>query len=575
MTRGRWGIVIGMMSFGLFLSASTAAQAQSFTSVNVRIETPTDTLYDDVRYISSDGCTVEDSNGIPHTVAGSSALCALQSAATHARLTLSLNYFDGFGLFVDGIGSATSDMNNYWMYFVDYQSPAVGIADSMITTDGTELLLSFGADMGPVRLEMNQQQVVAGDLVSASVTTGEYSYNATTGLCEWKESPAAGAQVKITSTGITQTVLAQGDGVAQFVLPQGQYVVQADVEGFTRSPWQTVSVYPRRQQAVSFTKKTRRTLSNKGVDYIKGQIDGNGLIDGSVGMTEWAVMALSSAGKKSKALTNQVRAYDPTPESGTFELARHILALEAIGKDGNYFRGINYLDRMKETRDNYQYGSQELCNDDIFAGLAMLAADEPYSTEALNQAIAQSLLCVQTDGGVSYAVGGASDVDTTAAWLMFVGRLKNHESEHGFDLEGVRQNALSYLTNAQNYDGGWGYAPNASSNSSSTAWVLTAFRAQGSNASAVKKNFLNGFHFLRTVASASGAMTYDTLGTGSSESLNTVYAIMALNGQPLPVNMSAKAKATKKKWKNKSKKKSVKRKITKKVSKKKKSKKKK
>jgi len=70
-------------------------------------------------------------------------------------------------------------------------------------------------------------------------------------------------------------------------------------------------------------------------------------------------------------------------------------------------------------------------------------------------------------------------------------------------------------------------------------------------------------------------MTYDTLGTGSSESLNTVYAIMALNGQPLPVNMSAKAKATKKKWKNKSKKKSVKRKITKKVSKKKKSKKKK
>lgn len=534
------GLAVG----AILLFAAQSAAAVNYVGVSVRVEVPDGTLIDSTYYISDEGCSITDSAGVERDVAGASALCALQAAAGERSLALDISYFDGFGMFVNGIGEYVGDGSNFWTYFVDYTSPAVGLADFQLK-DGSELLLTYGADAGPVQMNVLRRQVLAGDPVEIAVTTGGYAFDAATGQYTWQEGPAAGAMVTVRTATIDQRVVTGSDGVAKVLLPQGLYGIQADVDGYTRSSWLPVLVYERQKAYFSLGRPVRGLLKKSGVAYLYSQIDDAGLVQGSVGTTEWAAIALGGVGKADARLKKAVLAYDPAVEAGTTELARHILALEAIGFDGNYYNGTNYLDRMKETRVDFQYGSVAYCNDDIFAALAMLAADEPYNTEALNQAIAQSLNCVNEDGGVGFAVDGGSDVDTTAAWLMLAGRLQGHESEHGFDLETVRSAALQYLADAQNYDGGWGYLPGMASNSSSTAWVLMGLRAQGGKANAAQKNYLHGFHFLASVVNVDGGVGYDSFGSASVEVLNTAYALMALGGKPLPVNVYMRSDAKK------------------------------
>jgi hypothetical protein len=264
-----------------------------------------------------------------------------------------------------------------------------------------------------------------------------------------------------------------------------------------------------------------------------------------MGSIEWSVMALAAAGQENTGMFETVRAYSPS--GTTTELARHIMALEAIGEDAHDSGGVDYVKRLKETVVNNQFGDETNCVDDVFAGHALLAAGEPKQSTAFTQIMTQTLKCVDEDGGVSFAVGGPVDMDTTAAWLGLASRLVKKESEIGVSFSEERQRVQRFVRFHQNPDGGWGYIPQAASNSSTTAWMLMGVRSTGHAAKYMTTNAHTGFHFLKETQNNSGAVAYNTVGSQSVEILNTAYTVMALAGRPFPVNKPVTIKESRKK----------------------------
>lgn len=525
-------VVIGVCAM-VFCWTALPAHAVSYTGVDLRIETPGQTVLQQTVYVSDAGCAVTDSTGVEHELTGDNALCAVDSALSQAGLEYVLTYYDGFGFFLSSIGDDVSDFTNYWLYYINYQSPAVGLSDYDME-EGDELLLTYGGFNPPLRLTLSRTHRRIDAVVTAVV---EYYYS------DWMTGegyyvPAVGAIVYYGD----QEYIADHNGRVAF-MPSitGDYQVYAEADGYVRTASQELKVYRQQQSFQAVGKDRRQELIQEGVAYLKSETDDSGLVSGSHSVTEWSAMAIAAAKKNSKKIFAAVEDYRPTSEDGASEIARHILALEAIGKDARGFEGVDYTKRLKKTMVSEQFGNEAYCNDDIFAILALIAASEAYGSDALQQGLEATLSCVNDDGGVSFAVEGDSDIDTTAAWLQMAGRLKGKKKQHGISLKPYRKKAVKFLRRNQNPDGGWGYTPGSISNSSTTAWVLLALRARGHEAKAMTTNNQNGFHFLSSIQrSADGAIQYDSTATSSLETMNTAYSIMALAKRPMPVNKPAK-----------------------------------
>lgn len=532
-TRNRLALIASLVMATCAMTAQSTAAA-TYTAADVRIVAQDETLYDATVYVSSDGCTVADDTGTEHTVLGATALCALDAAASQEGFTYSLTYYDGFGFLLSTVGDYTGDWTNYWLYYVDNESPSVGMGD-LVLNDGDELLLTYGGYNPPLRLTLDRTHRRANEPVTAWVEYYSYDWVTSTGAYL----PVSGATVSVGE----QTFTTDASGTVVLTLGSaGTYNVYAAATGYTRTADETIYGYRSFQAFNAVGKEGRAEIVADGLTYLLDQQDDNGLIGGSQSVTEWSAMAFAAAGKTSQSLFEAVRSYRPTSDDGASEIARHILALEAIGVDARSVDGANYVARLNNTFTDGQFGDSNYCNDDIFAVLALIAADEPFTSDEITGGVSQTLNCVNNDGGVGYAVDGSSDMDTTAAWLMMAARLKGHKDETGVGVGDARRNAVAYIRNAQHPDGGWGYNTEAASNASTTAWVLQSLRARHHEAKAMTTNHRNGFHFLNSMKRDSGAVKYDTAGSTSLETLNTAYGIMALTGHPMPVNKKASLK---------------------------------
>lgn len=530
-----------VLSVGALLGLASAASAITYTGVDVRIQDGDTAVYDGTVYVSSEGCTVE-ADGTEYEIAGANALCAVHAAAADGGFEYALTYYESFDSFLlSSVGETVGDWTNYWSFAVDHQLSMVGLKDHELT-EGEKILLTYGGwPNTPLRLTLSKTQRSTDRTVSALVEMYSDADYAFVGV--------EGATVTVGEA----TYTTDANGMVEFEFSStGEYAVVASMDAYTTSATETVSVYKKRSQVENIGRKRRAKLAERGVAYLQSQMDDDGLVSGSQAVTEWAAMALVSAGETSSKMFNAVKAYNPTAEDGTTELARHIMALEAIDVDSRSYKGRNYVKRMNNTIVNGQYGDEGYCNDDIFAALALISADAAWESEHLSNAVTKTLECVNTDGGIGFAVGGSSDVDTTAAWMMLAARVKPHHSQMTVDIDALkaaRKGAIAYIASSQNPDGGWGYYPTSVSNASSTSWMLMAVRARRHAAHSALKNNRNGFHFLNTVHTTgsvddAGAFAYDADGTYSLETLNTAYAVMAVSlpTRPLPVNKPRKLK---------------------------------
>lgn len=510
--------------------APAQTYAANYVGVEVRIEAPGETIDSRTVYIPDTGCTVKDSSGVEHTIEGAKAICALQQAAAEGEYSYAVQNSD-WGLYLNGIGKHTATASQYWLYYVDFASASAGIADQEMK-DGQQLLFVFGdGSQPPLDISAHTYHRAVGRPVRIHVNQYETDY--TTG--QTRHASAVGMTVYIDDTTVTTDAFGNALYVPETPGMHTVYVMGSDGN---KSQQIQIYVYERKDHLHQLGKRHRKQLIAHQVEFLQKQYAADALGDDAT--KQWAAMALAVAGEEPKKLMKEMKEYTPTTAS---DYARTILTLEAMGYDTRSFQGTDYVEGLKNTMVNNQFGDESSCVDDIFAGYALLAANEPLDSSALRSAVAYSLKCVNEQGYVSYNIDGPEDMDTTAAWLGLAARLqgKQKQATLGIDISEQRKAAVNYVRHAQKPDGGWGYNAAAPSNSSTTAWILMALRARGHEARAMTTNNQNGFNYLREVTEK-GAVHYNQHESQSVEALNTAYSILALSKKSFPVNKKVSTK---------------------------------
>ncbi|HCB35471.1 MAG TPA: hypothetical protein DEP25_02400 [Candidatus Taylorbacteria bacterium] len=248
-------------------------------------------------------------------------------------------------------------------------------------------------------------------------------------------------------------------------------------------------------------------------------------------LSPWSIMALAAAGEHPILDSLQEISAEKA-----IDLEAPILALTAAGKDPRTFPKNNLILKLKSFYDGTQLGDSGIVNDDIFGLLALIASGEKME-DAIMLGIKEFILSTQnTDGGFSFAVGGGSDTNTTAAAIMAL-RAALLPADNGALVK-----AISYLNAAQNEDGGFPYDPKsawgAASDASSDAWVVMALRSAGIEAASWQKASANPITHLEGLKQEAGFYLYQSGGQEDSFTpVTTSYAVLALSGKTLPVRV--------------------------------------
>lgn len=510
-----------------------SSQAVDFLTIDARVQTSDGTLIDQPVYITSDGCTVADDAGTEHEISGAQAICVAQYLEDIGMIDAVFGYYDGIGLYLSSLTNRdetnyTNDSVNYseyWSYFVNYVSPSVGM-DAFELTDGDSVVIAFGPyTTAALRIRTSDTEILSGEPIVARVQMAAND----TGT---KFTPVSGATVMFNDT----TVTTDAYGKASYKPTDNETSVEivASSEDALTSATETITIVERNKTTKILMDEQLATMADLGVQKIKDSIDpADGLVLGSQSISEWSAIALAAHGTAADRLTQAVLAYEPTAADGTNELARHILALVAIGEDPYDTNDIDYVARLKKTKSGNQFGNRVFVNDDIFAGLALLAVGESGNSADVRLALRAAKAGLNQDGGVAFGVSAAeSDVDTTAFFFQFVTAADN--AGNTVPITAARRSALAFLRAEQNLDGGYGYSHGETSNSATTAVVMQAFNSTGLPLALEINNLRSPNNFLKTIQKDNGQFSYNEIFSSNYDLLNTAYAVIALNGVSLP-----------------------------------------
>ena len=264
--------------------------------------------------------------------------------------------------------------------------------------------------------------------------------------------------------------------------------------------------------------------------------------DGSVGgfvTSAWVVMALAAAGEDpSEFATDADSIIDyliAEADTGSYEAtdwARMILAIVAAGLDPTDFGGDDYVAGLQDTyeeeditgEDYLQIGEPDVLNDDFWGVMALEAAGESADAGVIDFILEMQ----NTDGGWSWELQD-SDVDSTAAAIMALRAAGESASSTPI------QDALDFLADAQNDDGGFPELPGGDSNAASDAWAIGALEAAGEdpNGTDWDRDGTPVDHLL-SLQDADGFFNWED-GNDDMPEWMTAYAIPALLGEPYPV----------------------------------------
>lgn len=258
--------------------------------------------------------------------------------------------------------------------------------------------------------------------------------------------------------------------------------------------------------------------TNKAAEYLSGE-----------NQSAWTIMALAANGG-----SPNVEHLKNVSAGEAIDLEAPILALAAVGKDPRSFPDTDLVAALQAHLSNGQIGDPDILNDDIFGILALSASGVPSGDPSIS-APRQSLLGNQnSDGGWSFALGGASDTNTTAAAIMAL--LETGSSNDDAAIAA----AIAYLKGTQNVDGGLPYDPHSEwgtdSDASSDAWTIMALNKAGIEANSWDAA---GGDPLSNLLSLQAEEGYFRFQSGSGEDafspVTTSYALIALLGKSFPV----------------------------------------
>ncbi len=240
----------------------------------------------------------------------------------------------------------------------------------------------------------------------------------------------------------------------------------------------------------------------------------------SAAMTTWAVLGLESAGVNPLDVERNGRSpidflRDAKITSAT-DLERTVLALEGAGLSSRSFEGRDLIAQLRSKRAGD--GSWEgQVNITAFGVLALRAAGQSDVGKSANWLRnAQN-----SNGGWGFAPGRGSDADSTGAAMQALAVAGGSSAALG---DGAR-----YLARTQKSDGGWTLAGGAV-NSQSTAWAVQGLVAGGGSGSAI----LKGVSYLGKRQDGDGHYAYSPA-SDQTPIWVTAQALAAVTRRPFPL----------------------------------------
>ncbi|HET9102938.1 MAG TPA: prenyltransferase/squalene oxidase repeat-containing protein [Solirubrobacteraceae bacterium] len=270
----------------------------------------------------------------------------------------------------------------------------------------------------------------------------------------------------------------------------------------------------------------------RAISYLRGAQNTDGGFGADRGQTSaslftgWAALGLAATGRSPLApgpggvsAIAYVRSHPPGGDVGGLE--RTILVLGAAGLSPRDFGGRDLVAALLARRrpDGSTAGQVNLT---AFAVLALRSARmAPSARTAGWLGHAQN-----RDGGFGFAPGASSDPDDTGAVLEALAGVPGAAA--------WRARAVAYLRRAQDPDGGFAASPGAGSNAQSTAWAIQGLLGAGVSPSSLHHGGPSALAYLQSLVSASGAVRY-ARGQSQTPVWVTGEALMALAGRPLPI----------------------------------------
>lgn len=294
-----------------------------------------------------------------------------------------------------------------------------------------------------------------------------------------------------------------------------------------------------------------RAAINQALVYLHSVQNSDGGFPAQKGMasnsmaTSWVMMALAAAGEDMQAPSwtpagSSALDYlrDCTqPLTSTCDYARTLLTLKAIKEDSTY-QGDDLRAKISSLQQSSgQYvqlaqGEKGFINAHIWSILALASAGQ----QPANQNKAREWLAKRQnkDGGWGWCEGISSDADDTAVALQALVLLGENPAKSTAVKKG-----LSYLKTCQKSDGGYssGALAGNKSNASTDSWVIQGLLACGENPQAAKWTIKgkNAATHLLSLQNQDGSFNWMP-GVTASPVITTAYAVMALNGNSLPIN---------------------------------------
>lgn len=262
---------------------------------------------------------------------------------------------------------------------------------------------------------------------------------------------------------------------------------------------------------------------------------------GQGGITEWVMMAISSAGEDPRRWYREGKtpldALRKAPLGrNPYDWIRMALVLASIGENPRDFHGVNCIQKIKGHYRENQFGDPLSLRDDYWALLALAGTGERECPEAQNS-VRFILKHQNPDGSWSASTTGVETcADNTAIAILSLVAAGVKP-----DAKAIRK-GLGYLRKVQSDDGGYPYLF-MPSNAASDAWVLQALWATDKDPVKWKTEKQDVFNHLLGLQQKDGSFRW-TADTPDSSLMMTAYAVPALLGKRYPLAPSHSNLAT-------------------------------
>ena len=461
--------------------SSVAEETENIPSTNIHLDIETN---DGELYNSNINVSACDSDNNPDTPNEITAYCAiLQSGVS--------NDWSWYGndAFLNSLGTyVNNDSNNgvYWGWFNNLELGSSALNKFTLNKDD-KILLTYNTN--PTKIEVSKKNPYVGEslIISAKGFGYDSSWNPTWTALNSGKISINGDLFDFDENG-EYTLTPTDTTPIEFFAEEDSYL---DSDTITVNPVESVSNNLSSGSSATSGSSVKQKTRTFSVPNALSFLESNQNKDSSFSSdmyTDWAAIAIASSGNSigKKKIKNYFLS-ENFNSSVLTDYERRAMALIALGINPYSGTKIDYIRKIKDEFDGKQIGDNSLINDDVF-GLVVLAHAGFNSSDDIIKNSIEFILSNQSNNG------SWESPDLTAATIE---ALNNFSSVSG--VSSAIDKGINYLVQLQNNNGSFG-------NIYSTAWVIQAL----SENSSLSQNINDAISYLTTEQQYDGGVSDDS-----------------------------------------------------------------